>query len=50
MDDKCKDCTYMRERVDEKGPEYTCLFKLFRKNEGKECEKDDVYRENKEDD
>lgn len=49
MGDKCKDCAYMRERVDGNGA-FTCLFRLFRKNEGKECEKDDVYRENKADD
>lgn len=43
MNEKCKDCNYMRlfEYKDNKEPTPTCLYKLFRKDEGKECAKDD---------
>ena len=41
--DKCKECQYMKNFVygSKKKPTPTCLYKLFRKDEGKECAKDD---------
>lgn len=42
MNEKCKGCEYMKLfEYSNKEPTPTCLYKLFRKDEGKECAKDD---------
>ena len=41
--EKCKECEYMRYFTfsGETEPTFSCIFHLFKKNEGKKCEKND---------